>query len=71
MNRALIIIPLCLLMSGCVWFRMLRTKGQLKDFDTNFSFETSSQQKKKEESSGFTLLFKKPLLKGNDIHHLN
>lgn len=64
-NRKKIICSLALLsllfMSGCILFRFLEFRDQLKNFEKNFRIE---------DKDGLELVFKDPVLKGSDIKWL-
>ncbi len=56
--RLVAVACVALLLSGCVYLRLLQLKRQLADFDENFAMQTSS---------GLRLNFLKPILTGDDI----
>lgn len=66
-SRMGFIVFVSLLLSGCVWWRLLRTKNHLADFRSNFSFSLTD---KDDASAGYSLHFKKPLLSGDDILYI-
>lgn len=53
---------LTLLLSGCVYLRLLETKNQIADFDHNFYVEAHEH---------FTLYFHRPTLLSNDFTYLS
>ena len=57
----LILLLLTTLLSGCVYYRLLKLKRQFENFENNFELE---------DKKGLTLVFKNPILKKDDIKWL-
>ncbi len=62
MRRVLIIASIALVLSGCVWSRLLDWKGQLKEFDR---YITTA-----DEGKALLLQFKEPSIRPADIGYL-
>lgn len=60
--RVIGVACLALLLSGCVYLRLLETKNQIADFDNNFHVDASRH---------FTLHFHKPTLLSEDFTYLS
>jgi hypothetical protein len=56
-----LLIGLTLLLTGCVYLRLLELKRQLANFDDYFAVD---------ESEGLELRFRKPVLRANDVEFL-
>jgi hypothetical protein len=57
----LILFIITTLLSGCVYYRLLKLKRQFENFEDNFELE---------DKKGLTLVFKNPILYKNDIKWL-
>ncbi|GEM_PF-4602426 len=62
--KFLLLIILCVITSGCVWWRLLKTKNQLSKFNNNFDLSIN------EKNQNYSLIFKKPSLTTDDILYL-
>ena len=59
----LLLLAMMLMLSGCVWFRLLEIKNQLADFDENVRTEVADQH--------FIVHFLKPVLFSDDFVYLS
>ena len=60
-QKVIIVLSLAMLLSGCVYWRLLQTKLQLNEFDTYFNVVVADD---------FTWHFKNPLLYSHDFTYL-
>ena len=60
-GRVGLLLGLAVLLAGCVWLRLLETKGQLEEFDHHFRVEVTDS---------FTLHFLHPVLFDEDLTEL-
>jgi hypothetical protein len=61
--KRLFFLCIAILLTGCVWFRLLEIKNQLSDFDENMRIEVAEKH--------FIVHFKKPVLLSEDFVYLS
>ncbi len=59
--RLILLLLIVNSLTGCVWWRLLQTKNQMQEFESNFSFIVEDD---------FSLAFKDPLLFSDDFIYL-